>query len=229
MTITPALLYRLSAWAIIVAFVLNLTGGLLHPVVDGNSHSADSLTAWTSPWAQLILLVGTVVQLVGLPGVYAWIAQRAGFAGLIAFVTLYASLMLTALSHLTVEAFVSYELASDPALAHLLPGDGSLFPSTIFVTIQTVFGLAYMLSLIALGVVLMRTRAVPRWIGAIMAIGGVICVIPWPEAPGVTGLVIELPRGLAFAAIGAAILRVGGTRDWSTTPEVGLEARALSV
>ena len=229
MTITPALLYRLSAWAIIVAFVLNLTGGLLHPVVDGNSHSADSLTAWTSPWAQLILLVGTVVQLVALPGVYAWIAQRAGLAGLIAFVTLYASLMLTALSHLTVEAFVSYELASDPALAHLLPEDGSLFPSTIFVTIQTVFGLAYMLSLIALGVVLMRTRAVPRWIGAIMAIGGVICVIPWPEAPGVTGLVIELPRGLAFAAIGAAILRVGGTRDRSTTPEVGLEARALSV
>ena len=161
MTITPALLYRLSAWAIIVAFVLNLTGGLLHPVVDGNSHSADSLTAWTSPWAQLILLVGTVVQLVALPGVYAWIAQRAGLAGLIAFVTLYASLMLTALSHLTVEAFVSYELASDPALAHLLPGDGSLFPSTIFVTIQTVFGLAYMLSLIALGVVLMQTRAVP--------------------------------------------------------------------
>ncbi len=229
MTITPALLYRLSAGAIIVAFVLNLTGGLLHPVVDGNSHSADSLTAWTSPWAQLILLVGTVVQLVALPGVYAWIAQRAGLAGLIAFVTLYASLMLTALSHLTVEAFVSYELASDPALAHLLPGDGSLFPSTIFVTIQTVFGLAYMLSLIALGVVLMRTRAVPRWIGAIMAIGGVICVIPWPEAPGVTGLVIELPRGLAFAAIGVLILRVGGRRDRSTTSEVGLEARALSV
>ncbi|MFD1813783.1 hypothetical protein [Rhodococcus gannanensis] len=227
MTITPAFLYRLSAGAVVAAFVLNLTGGLLHPVVDGNSHSVDSLTAWSSPWAQLILLVGTVVQLAALPGIYAWIAPRVGVGGLVAFVTLYASLMLTALPHLAVEAFVSYELASDPGTAHLVPADGSLFPSTTFTAIQTMFGLAYMLSLIVLGVVLARSSAVPRWIGIVMAIGGLICVVPWPEAPGVTGLVIELPRGLAFAAIGVLILRAGGEHVRSAAAE--RSARPLPV
>lgn len=218
MTITPAVLFRLSAGAVIAAFVLNLTGGLLHPVVNGNSHSVESLTSWTSPWAQLILLFGTVIQLAALPGVYAWVAPRAGLGGLIGFVTLYASLMLTALTHLAVEAFVSYELASDPDTAHLVPADGSLFPSTIFVALQTVFGTVYMLSLIVFGLALLRTAAVPRWIAAAMAIGGVICVVPWPELPGVTGLVVELPRGLAFAAIGVTMLRAGGHRVSEPAP-----------
>ncbi|MGV9743913.1 hypothetical protein ACWDTG_03250 [Rhodococcus zopfii] len=218
MTITPSLLFRLSAIGVVVAFVLNLTGGLLHPVVDGNAHSVESLTSGFSPWAQMLLLAGTIIQLAALPGVYAWVAAKAGPAGLIGFVLLYTSLMLVTLTHLTVEAFVSYELAADPETAHLVPADGSLFPSTAFTVLQTASGLTFMLSMIVFGVSLLRTAAVPRWIGAIMTAGGVVLLLPLPELPGVSGLVIELPRGLAFAAIGVLILRADGRRPASAAP-----------
>ncbi|WP_077042341.1 hypothetical protein [Rhodococcus sp. MTM3W5.2] len=226
MTITPALLYRLSGGAVIVAFALNLTGGLLHPVVGGNSHSVESLTSGTSPWAQMILLVGTIIQLIALPGVYAWFAGRAGVAGLVGFVTLYSSLMLASLTHLTIEAFASYTLASNPDTAYLVPADGSLLDSTAFVVMQTASGLTYLVSLLAFGIILVWTRAVPLWIGVIMTIGGVIGVIPWPEVPGITGLVIELPRGLAFAAIGLVILRAHGRPQVTETPSAPARATA---
>lgn len=226
MTITPDLLYRLSARAVIVAFALNLIGGLLHPVVGGNSHSAESLTSGASPWAQIVLLVGTIVQLIALPGIYAWIAPRTGVAGLVGFVVMYFALMLVSLTHLTIETFASYELAADPATAHLVPADGSLFPSETFVVLQTVSGLTFVLSLIVIGVVLLRTRAVPRWIGAVMTLGGVVAVVPWPEIPGFTGLVIELPRGLAFAAIGLLILRAQGRPRVTAMPVTAGRAAA---
>ena len=140
MTITPSLLFRLSAAGVIAAFALNLTGGLLHPVVDGNAHSVESLTSGFSPWAQMLLLAGTIVQLIALPGVYAWFSAKAGLAGLIGFVLLYGSSMLVSLTHLTIEAFASYELAANPATAHLVPADGSLFPSTAFTVLQIASG-----------------------------------------------------------------------------------------
>ncbi|MBH0122690.1 hypothetical protein I0Q12_25640 [Rhodococcus sp. CX] len=218
MTITPSLLYRLSAAGVIVAFALNLTGGLLHPVVDGNAHSAESLTSGFSPWAQMLLLFGTVVQLIALPGVYAWFSAKAGLAGLIGFVLLYASSMLVSLTHLTIEAFASYELAANPATAHLVPADGSLFPSTAFTVLQTASGLTFMLSMVVFGVCLLRTGAVPRWIGAIMTAGGLVLLLPLPELPGVSGLVVELPRGLAFAAMGVLILRANGRPPVEAAP-----------
>lgn len=218
MTITPSLLYRLSAAAVIVAFAFNLAGGILHPVVGGNAHSVASLTSGASPWAQMLLLFGTVIQLIALPGVYAWFSAKAGVAGLIGFVLLYTSSMVVSLTHLTIEAFASYELAVNPATAHLIPVDGSLFPSSAFNLLQVVSGLTFILSMIVFGASLLRTRAVPMWIGAIMTAGGVIGVIPLPEVPGVTGLVIELPRGLAFAAIGVLILRARGHLEVPAVP-----------
>ncbi|WP_068152671.1 hypothetical protein [Rhodococcoides corynebacterioides] len=216
MTITSSLLTRLSAVGVVVAFGFNLTGGLLHPVVDGNAHSVESLTSPAGPWSAALLLTGTVLQLISLPGVYSWFAARAGVIGLVSFVTLYLSSMLVSITHLSVEAFATYALASNPDTAYLVPADGSLFPGA-FPTMQAISGLVFMLSMVVFGAILVRTRAVPVWIGAVTAVGGLILLFPWPELPGVSGLIVELPRGLAFAAIGVMILRSGRTSGVSPT------------
>lgn len=216
MTITSSLLTRLSAIGVVVAFGFNLTGGLLHPVVDGNAHSVESLTSAAGPWSAALLLTGTVLQLISLPGVYAWFAARAGVLGLVSFVTLYLSSMLVSITHLSVEAFATYALASNPDTAYLVPADGSLFTGA-FPTMQMISGLVFMLSMVVFGAVLVRTRAVPVWIGAVTTVGGLILLVPWPELPGISGLIVELPRGLAFAAVGVLILRAGRTSDVSPT------------
>lgn len=229
MIITTTLLYRLSAVGVVVAFALNLAGGIAHPVVDGNAHSVDSLTSGFSPWAQMLLLAGTVVQLVSLPGVYAWFAGKAGLSGLVGFTVLYVSSMLVSLTHLTIESFASYELAANPDTAHLVPADGSLFPSTSFTVLQTVSGLSFMVAMIVFGVSLLSSGAVPRWIGAITVLGGVVLLLPIPELPGVSGLVVELPRGLAFAAIGVLILRATGRSREEEAPTARRADDPLSV
>ncbi|WP_244165076.1 hypothetical protein [Rhodococcoides fascians] len=70
MNITPSLLYRLSGIAVVVAFVFNLIGGTLHPVVGGWAHSVEALSEPFNPYAQYLLLIGTLLQFLGLPALW---------------------------------------------------------------------------------------------------------------------------------------------------------------
>ena len=63
-----------------------------------------------------------------------------------------------------------------------------------------------MLGLLLLGIAVVRSGSLPRWAGVLMAIAPVLLLIPLPELPLVTGLIIELPRGLAVAAMGYALI-----------------------
>ena len=83
-----ATLDRLSGLALMGAFVLSLTGGLLHPIVGHESHSTASISHPGFPAAHLLVFLGGALLLAGLPGLYARIAPRAGILGLAGF-TLY--------------------------------------------------------------------------------------------------------------------------------------------
>ncbi|NIL76454.1 hypothetical protein RhoFasB10_02575 [Rhodococcus sp. B10] len=208
MNITPSLLYRLSGVSVIVAFVLNLIGGTLHPVVGGWAHSVEALSAPFNPYAQYFLLIGTLLQFLGLPAVYVWVSKKAGLLGLIGFVLYFFSSMLVILPHLTVEAFVSVPIAKGPEVAHfLIPDDDSLFAAPAFQSLQMIAGIAFMASMLLMGISLLRSRAVPVWISVVMILGALVLFVPLPQAPVLTGLVIEIPRGLAIAAIGVLMLK----------------------
>ena len=79
-------LARLSGVALIAAFALTLTGGILHPVIGGDSHAAPSLAQPLFPTAHLLVFLGEICLLFGLPGLYARIAARTGLLGLLGFV-----------------------------------------------------------------------------------------------------------------------------------------------
>ena len=73
-----------------------------------------------------------------------------------------------------------------------------------------------MLGLVMLGIAVLRSRVMPRWTGALMAVAPVFLLLPVPEAPVVTGLLIELPRGLAVAGMGYTLFVREGEEPTNT-------------
>lgn len=212
MNITPNFLYRTSGVSVIAAFVLNLVGGTMHPVVGGWAHSVEALSEPFNPYAQYFLFAGTLLQLLGLPAVYVWVSKKAGALGLIGFVLYFVANMLVVLPHLIVEAFVSVPISTSYEAAHfLIPDDDSLFAAPAFQNTQLVAGLIFMFSMLLIGIALVKSRAVPLWIGGVMVLGALVLLMPIPQAPVLSGLVIEIPRGLAIAAIG--VLMIKGSKD----------------
>ena len=201
-----ATLYRLSGLALMAAFVLSLAGGLLHPIVGHESHSTASISHPGFPAAHLLVFLGGALLLAGLPGLYARIAPRAGILGLLGFSLYFLANATIVQGFAAHEAFVAPVLASDPATRGMLEPDGALASSAPFALLQGLGGVALMLGMLLLGISIVRSRVFPAWTGALLAASPLLLLAPVPEAPVLTGLLIEAPRGLAVAAIGYALL-----------------------
>ena len=140
-------LTRLSGLALIAAFALTLTGGILHPVIGGDSHAV---------------------------------------------------------------------LAIDPATSALVGPGGAIPSSAPFAVLQEIGGLVYMLGLVVLGIAVFRSRVMPRWTGVLMAASPIFLLLPIPEAPVLSGLLIELPRGFAVAGMGYTLFARGDEEPTNT-------------
>lgn len=203
-------LNRLSGLALILAFALSLVGGILHPVIDHQSHSVISLGQPIFPLAHMLIFFGGALLLIGLPAVYDRIAARTGILGLVGF-SLYFLANATFIQFFTAyETFIAPTLAADAATRHLVAPDGAILAAPPFAVLQGIGGIVYMLGLLLFGIAVARSRTLPRWFGVLMALAPVILLLPIPEAPILTGLLIEVPRGLPVAAMGYALL--GGER-----------------
>ncbi|MEH3032869.1 MAG: hypothetical protein PGN07_02225 [Aeromicrobium erythreum] len=204
---TTTTLYRLSAGCLIASFVLSLAGGVLHPVIDGQSHSVETFLADASPWAQYLIYAGAVLLMLGLPGGYLFFRDRLGVLGFVGFASYMVGNALSAMSHLVVEAFVGPTIAADPDARHLVPSSGEILDSPAFVALQAVGGLVLVASLVLIAVALIRAQGLPTWVGAFLLVGAVALLVPIPERQGWTGLLVELPRGTTVAVLGLLMLR----------------------
>ena len=200
-------LSRFSAYAVIAGSACSLVGGLTHPVVDGHAHSVAALTSGLSPYPQLAIYVGALLLMIGLPGVYVSVAGRIGRLGALGFGLYLLTNATSAQSHLVVEAFVAPTIARDPAARHLIPADDSIVDATPFQWLQVVAGLALITSLLLVGIALLRARVRPVWIGWLLLGGALLLFAPLPELPGVSGVVVEVPRGVAMSALAVLSLR----------------------
>ena len=198
-------LYRLSAWCLVGSCVLSLAGGMAHPVVDGESHSVEVFLADRSPWAQYLIYAGAVLLMLGLPGGYLWFRERLGVLGFVGFALYAVGNALSAMAHLVVEAFVGPALAADPGARHLV--SDAIVDADPFLALQAVGGLVLVGGLLVTGVALLRAGIGPRWVAVLLLLGAVAVVLPIPERPVLTGLLVELPRGLLVASLGLSILR----------------------
>ncbi|GAC66477.1 hypothetical protein [Gordonia soli] len=206
---TWATIRRLSGTALTLGGIACIAGGSLHPIIAGESHSVAALHGAGAPWAQALLAVGTTLLLLGLPGMYAWLAPRIGVVGFVGVIAYAVGNLVTATGHLIVELFVAYPFAHDPATAHLIADDDSMLGTTGFAALNTVGGLVMLAGMAMLGASLIRNRAVPLWIGVLTLVGMIGFFLPIPAIAGMSGFIYEAPRGIAVAAIGVLMLR-----DW---------------
>jgi len=190
---------------LLASAVLSLAGGVAHPVVDGNAHSVASLLAPGSPWAQLSIYAGALALMMGLPAAWGWFAPRAGVLGTLGFGLYFLGNALSAQGHLVVEGLVAPAIAQ--AAPELVPDDGSILAAPGFALLQMVGGLVFLAGLALTGVALLRTAGVPRWIGAAALAGSLLLFVPLPEAPVLSGLHVELLRGIAVAGLGVVMIR----------------------
>ncbi|MFC8527147.1 hypothetical protein [Nocardia sp. NPDC057227] len=205
-----ATVLRLCGAALTSGGALCIAGGTLHPIVAGKGHSVEALTSPGTPIAQVLLGIGTVLLVLGLPGMYAWLRPRIGIAGFVGLLCYLLGNIVTATGHLTVELFVAHPFAADPATAHLIADNDQMLDSTAFVLFNQLGGLVMLGGMALLGASLLRNRAVPRWIAVLTLVGMAGFFLPIPAVQGFSGFLYEAPRGIAVAAIGVLMLRYPG-------------------
>jgi hypothetical protein len=192
------------------AFALTLTGGILHSVIGGDSQAAHSLAQPLLPTAHLLVFLGEICLLLGLPGLHASSAPKTGLLWLFGFVLyLFANAILASFV-IAYEAFIVPVLATDSTTSALVAPGGANPSSVPFAVLLGVGGLVYMLGLVLLGISVLRSGVLSRWTGALMAASPIFLLLPVAEAPVLTGLLIKLPRGLALAGMAYALFVRGG-------------------
>ena len=167
---TPTGLMRWAGLAAVLSAVSSVLGDLLSLFVDVES----SETATTTPYALVFLLylLGAVLLLLGLVGLYASQSEAAGVLGLVGFL---AAFLGTAL----LVGVLWFELFITPSLAARAPG-----------LAEAELGLAGFILVFLLGVVgwllfgvaTLRARIYPRWAAVLLMVGGVVAFVPIPLA-----------------------------------------------
>ena len=175
---TPAGLMRWAGLAAVASAVLSAMGDLLRLFVDVES----SETATTTPYFLVffLYLLGAVLLLLGLVGLYASQSEAAGVLGLVGFLVAFLGTALLA-------GVLWFELFLTPSLATRAPG-----------LAEAELGLAGFILVFLLGVVgwvlfgaaTLRARTYPRWAAVLLMIGGVVAFVPVPLAGTVFSVAI---------------------------------------
>ena len=205
----PLTLRRLSGGAAVAAGPLCILGGMLHPIEDGQAHNAAALAS-SHAFGSVALLVGTVLLLVGLPGVYGWLAPRLGTLGLIGYLLYFVGNLLNAIPHLVIMGFAGNDLAHHP---EMISDKDVILAAPGFETEQIISGIGFIVGLFIFGIALLRGRGVPRWLGWAGVAGAVLLFVPLPVMTVVSGLQIELLRGLLIIGLGLLAIRSTRTAD----------------
>jgi hypothetical protein len=128
----------------------------------------------------LLYLLGAVLLLLGLVGLYASQSEAAGVLGLVGFLVAFLGTALLA-------GVLWFELFITPSLATRAPG-----------LAEAELGLAGFILVFLLGVVgwvlfgaaTLRARTYPRWAAVLLMIGGVVAFVPVPLAGTVFSVAI---------------------------------------
>ena len=166
-------LLRLSGLALLLAFALVIAGGLLHPQSERLVDIAGSATTASHG----IFALAFALVLVGLPGLYAALADRAGVLGLIGFVLM----MMFSAYHvymLLYEAGPVAAMADDQAAGRLFAPGGVVQQGTL----RAWLGPIGIVAPLVFGAAIMRSGARPHWAG-----WAVIAFVPAFFAAGAVG------------------------------------------
>ncbi len=195
--------YRLSGVALIVGSVLLI----IYYLIQGLFLNSTDLATITSPLSLMsfvISFIGSVLVLLGLPGVYARQAGRAGILGLLGFlfiwyVTLYQGVIIP---------FTSVTIISQ-ITAHIVPQSVAiaLTPPPAWTPFFLVSLVGQVLGILLLAIATLRARVFPRWTAWLLIatlVVGVVSFVPFfPQALSNLAAIIA---SVAVAGFGYALL-----------------------
>ncbi|GAC1620326.1 MAG: hypothetical protein NVS4B7_12410 [Ktedonobacteraceae bacterium] len=195
---TPQTLYRLSGGALTVGALFAIIGFLLHP--SGNTAANYLSSVWLP--VNLLIMVGALLVVLGLPGMYARQAERAGKLGLIGFTLTFLIVLLFNVASGAIETFLLPALAANATTRSLLSG---LLPATY----SRFLLLALLLELVGpvlLGIATLRARVFPRWTGwLLIAIPLLVLIGFFVSLPGPLAQLDAVVLNLSLAGMGFSL------------------------
>ena len=194
---------RLAGLAALLAGLCYVLVGILHPP---NVAASVTSTRWET--VHVVACAMCFFGLLGLIGLYARQATRAGWLGLVGFVLLSLWFVLI-MGFSFVEAFILPKLATtDPkfvaAWFGMLIGPATKTSLGALPTLWTLSGPIYIAGGLAFGIATFRARVLPRWAGALLAVGTALAPVA-AVLPNASQPKIAIPVGVAFIWLGYAL------------------------
>jgi hypothetical protein len=195
-------LIRLGGLAAVSAGVLFVIAELLYLVV-GMSPSAENLNSVSGLIQGVLFLLGGVLMVGGLLGLYVGRKDELGVLGAAGFIIAFIGSVLGIGSFWT-GAIVLPVLAEEaPALIEGSP------PALVMFSTITAFSLMT-IGLLLLGWAFLRYRVYPRWAAVLLMVGAVIALFPVPFS--------MVPLGAAVAWIGFSLLSGRSSESGTAAP-----------
>ena len=201
--VTTTTLFRLTGLSAVVAGLCFIIVGLFHQV-----NVPASVT--TATWAN-VHIAATVMGyfgILGMSGLYARQAERAGWMGLVGF-ALFSLWLALVMTFSMVEAFILPGLAAEsPAFVEGFLGMFGGVPSAVDLsalpTIWQASGLLYIAGPLLFGIATFRAGVLSRWAGLLLALGAMLVPVGAVLPPALESLIM-VPVGLALSWLGFAL------------------------
>jgi hypothetical protein len=216
MKISTHNLMRIAGLCAVLAGICYVLVGVFHP-----PNLASSVTSTRWQVVHVFACAMSLFGLLGLTGLYARQALRVGWLGLIGYILLSLWLVLI-MGFSFVEAFVLPQIASSTprfvqAWMGMFTGPKGDFDLGILPTIWTLTAPLYILGGLLFGIATFRSGILPRWAGALLAMGTLLAPIA-SQLPNGSQPKFAVPVGVALAWLGYALWSERRPHELSTAP-----------
>lgn len=188
---TSRTLYRLSGGTLIVGSLPLSIGTVLTTTLYGNATPQQILSlSWLL--VSLMIFIGSLLFVIGLPGMYLRQAGRAGVLGLVGFILLFFAMLLAG------AVFIGVQVIVFPTLAQKAPQlIGPTNTPSGAVLLLLISGLMLSIGPVVLGIATMRARVFPRLAGVLLIVSGVASLVAM--LPGILGTILEVVSAITLA------------------------------
>ena len=200
MKVTHHNLLRAAGLAAVLAGTCYVLMGLFHPA---NVASAVTSTRWEI--VHLLACAMCFFGLLGITGLYAKQSKKVGWLGLVGYILLSVWFVLI-MGFSFVEVFILPQVAtSSPTLVEawmgMFTGAAGDFDLGVLPTVWKLTAPAYMLGGLLFGLAVFRAAILPRWAGALLALGTLLAPVAG-LLPNASQPKVAIPVGLALAWLG---------------------------
>ena len=224
-TMTASTLMRLAGLSAMMAGLCFIVIGMFHPL---NVPAAVTTATWF--YVHIFATALGFFGLFGMAGLYARQAEKSGWLGLAGFLLL--SIWMTLVTGMSfVEAFILPRIAAE--FPKFIEGWMGMFigiPSQVNLgvlpTLWNMSGPMYILGPLLFGIATFRAGVLPRWAGALLAIGALLIPVGALVPPEYQAKIAMIPVGLALAWLGYALW--AERREQDLEPVAGLASPQIS-